>query len=222
MVFVAWLAAMPLVLSAQSFTIRGRFIDVASDTFMTRQLTIPGAKYYRHPFTIYKDKIIKSLQSNHWCKSICHKWFNSQQTGPDIPEKRTTTWGLPHDRGAITTRGPMQNKPVTWQTEWRTRSRRSQRAMHIRKLAIRQNENRVAAIYNAVSVRSEAKLTIRWLYDTYDILPCWIVEYKDYCKVKIHWKIELFIPVRPYLRPPNLKSVYISSIGLLLVFLRKR
>lgn len=28
--------------------------------------------------------------------------------------------------------------------------------MHIRKLAIRQNENRVAAIYNAVSVRSEA------------------------------------------------------------------
>lgn len=37
----------------------------ASDTFMTRQLTIPGAKYYRHPFTIYKDKIIKSLQSNH-------------------------------------------------------------------------------------------------------------------------------------------------------------
>ena len=32
MVFVAWLAAMPLVLSAQSFTIRGRFIDVANDT----------------------------------------------------------------------------------------------------------------------------------------------------------------------------------------------
>jgi len=28
--------------------------------------------------------------------------------------------------------------------------------------------------------------------------------------------------MRPYLRPPNLKSVYISSIGLLLVFLRKK
>lgn len=44
----------------------------------------------------------------------------------------------------------MQNKPVTWQTEWRTRSKTRQKAMHIRKLAIRQNENRVAAIYNAV------------------------------------------------------------------------
>ena len=32
MVFVAWRAAMPLVLSAQSFTIRGRCIDVANDT----------------------------------------------------------------------------------------------------------------------------------------------------------------------------------------------
>lgn len=63
---------------------------------------------------------------------------------------------VPHDRGAITTRGPTQNKPVTWQTEWRTRSKTRQRAMHIRKLAIRQKENRVADICNAVSVRSEA------------------------------------------------------------------
>lgn len=63
---------------------------------------------------------------------------------------------VPHDRGAITTRGPTQNKPVTWQTEWRTRSKTRQRAMHIRKLAIRQKENRVAGICNAVSVRSEA------------------------------------------------------------------
>lgn len=37
----------------------------AKGTCTAGKLTIPGAKHYRHPFTIYKDKIIKPLQSNY-------------------------------------------------------------------------------------------------------------------------------------------------------------
>ena len=174
------------------------------------KLTIPGKKQYRHHAS--KDKIRKSSRSNYWCKSICNRQVNTWHrcTWPGIPPKTTATQKTPPDRKTIPTseshaeqgydkaNGLADSIPdtPTYSAKFRCICRGEGETWRIW-----QNENRVVDIYNAVSVRSEAKLTIRWLYDIYDILPCWIVEYKYYCKVKIHWKIGLFIPVRPYLRP---------------------